>query len=209
VGAGHVALILGTQPNQVIAIASIAGGRLLRRLESTRGKAIDNMTTLPDARSIFFASEGSIWSVPVEGGEPRKLGIGDSVAADPSRSDLIVRVTELESARLVRLSPSGAILGPIPVGDGTTQVAPGDPLNPRAIHPDGRILLTVTVGTLTWPAGILDPGNGRFQLVQVGYPADMPSPGWSPDGKVVTVAAPFRSSLWRFRLDLDALAERR
>jgi hypothetical protein len=36
-------------------------------------------------------------------------------------------------------------------------------------------------------------------MLKIGYPAEMPSPGWSPDGKVAVVAEAIRSSLWRFR----------
>ena len=67
------------------------------------------------------------------------------------------------------------------------------------VHQDGRILVTVTTGMFTWPAGILDPRTGHLQLVQLPYPADIQAPGWSPDGKVVTLAAPIASNLWRFR----------
>ena len=85
------------------------------------------------------------------------------------------------------------------VRGGDIRVAPGDPLNPRAVHPDGRLLVGVTTGLFTWPAAILDPRNGQFQILQLGFPADVQSPGWSPDGKIVALVAPIRSSLWRFR----------
>ena len=191
--------MIGAPQNQMIAVARIAGGRVVRRLESTRGKSIGSMTTLPDGQRIFFTAQGSVWSVPAAGGEPQRLGVGDSVTTDPTRSELIVRLDEHDTARLVRMSPMGADLGPVLVDSGDIRVAPGDPLNPRAVNPDGRMLVTVITGMFTWPAGILDLRSGHIQLVQLTYPADIQSPGWSPDGKVVTLAAPIGSNLWRFR----------
>ena len=157
------------------------------------------MTTLPDGQTIFFTAEGSVWSVPATGGDPQRLGAGDSVTADPSRSELIVRLDEKDTARLVRMSRTGIDLGPIPVERGNILLAVGDPLSPRAAHADGRILVGVSTGMWTWPAGILDPRSGHIQLLPFAYPADMSAPGWSPDGKIVTLAAPIRSTLWRFR----------
>ncbi len=199
VGKSEVAFLIGAPQSRIIAVATIAAGLIVSRLESTRGKSIQSMTTLPDGQTIFFTAQGSVWSVPITGGEPQRLGAGDSVTADPSRSELIVRLDEKDTARLVRMSRSGIDLGSIPVESGNIRVAVGEPLSPRAVHADGRILVQVTTGTWAWPAGILDPRSGRIQILPLGYPADMLAPGWSPDGKIVTLAAPVRSTLWRFR----------
>jgi eukaryotic-like serine/threonine-protein kinase len=199
VGTGEVAFLMGAPPNQLIAVATIAGGRIVRRLESTKGRSVQSMTTLPDGRAIFFTAKGSVWSIPAGGGEPQRIGAGDSVAADPSRAELIVRLDEKEAVRLVRMSQSGSDVRPILVAGHDIRMAPGDPINPRAVHPDGHILISVSTGMWTFPAGILDPGSGRIQLLPLGYPADMSAPGWSPDGMVITLAAPIRSSVWRFR----------
>jgi hypothetical protein len=45
----------------------------------------------------------------------------------------------------------------------------------------------------------LNPDTGAIQILKLGYPADVFSPGWGPDGKVVMKASPIHSSLWRFR----------
>jgi hypothetical protein len=95
---------------------------------------------------------------------------------------------------------NGSPVSPIPLADDARLVSSGAPVSPNAVGKDGRILLQVANGSSWfWPAGILDPQTGRMQVLRIGYPADMPSPGWSSDGKIVLVAEPLRSSLWRFR----------
>jgi len=49
-------------------------------------------------------------------------------------------------------------------------------------------------------AVVLDPRTGKVDVLGIGYPADMPGPGWTRDGKkIVAVALSLRSSLWRFQ----------
>ena len=89
----------------------------------------------------------------------------------------------------------------IRVEDGVRPVSGGDDLGPTAVNKDGKILLQVATGSSWfWPAGVLDPRTGKVDVLGVGYPADMPGPGWTRDGKkIVAVALSLRSSLWRFR----------
>ena len=109
-----------------------------------------------------------------------------------------MRLDQQEGTRLVRVPLAGGPEHPIAI-QGDMRPA-GGVLNPSAVGKDGRILMWVAPPA-SWfmPAGILDPDTGRIQTIQIGYDADMPSPGWTPDGRIVVLAYPLRSTLWRFR----------
>jgi hypothetical protein len=96
---------------------------------------------------------------------------------------------------------TGGQVRPIPVAADVRIVAGAGWLNATAVGKDGSILVQVAAGSLwTWPVGLLNPETVTLRILHIPYLADMPTPGWSPDGKVVVVAEPIRSSLWRFRL---------
>src|SRR5262249_52803000 len=80
----------------------------------------------------------------------------------------------------------------------------GFPLAPGAIGLDGRIAVQVSpLDSWFWPAAILDPRTGEMELAPT-VEADMFSPGWGSEGRLVTSALFFRSSLWRFHPDNTA-----
>jgi len=199
VGGGQLAFVIGTSSNQAIGLASIANGRIIRRLERASG-VISGIAAFPEGQTIYYTASRSVWSIPVEGGEPNRLGAGDSVTVDPVHHELIVRLDEKDGVRLVRMPLTGAPVRPIPLAGDVHLVSGAGQLNPTAVGKDGRILVQAAAGSMwAWPAGVLNPETGSVQILKFGYPADMPSPGWSPDGKVVAVAEAIRSSLWRFR----------
>jgi predicted Ser/Thr protein kinase len=201
IGQTQVAFIMGSGPNQTIAIASSSDGRLVRRLNGPKGSDITSMATFADGKTIFYTASGSVWAIPASDGQPQRLGSGDSVTADPGQNELIVRLDEREGVRLVRMPLNGGPQRPVRVEEGVRPVSGGDALGPTAVGIDGKVLLQVAAGpSWFWPAGVLDPRTGKVQILRIGYPADMPAPGWTPDGKIVAVALPLRSSLWRFRL---------
>jgi hypothetical protein len=55
-----------------------------------------------------------------------------------------------------------------------------------------------------WPAAIFDPETGRVVRVPGGDQADMLSPAWANDGRLVTLALRVQGSLWRFRPENEA-----
>ncbi len=200
VGRNQVAFMIGQRPNQTIAVASISDGRVIRRLNGPKGSAIRSIAALPDGTTIYYTAAGSVWAIPLNDGQPRKLCSGDFVTVDAFRQELIVRLDERESVRLVRVPLAGGPERPVRVEGDARLVSGHNPLGPTAVARDGRILVQVQVGSSWfWPAGVLDPNTGRVSILKIGYPADMPAPGWTAEGKVVVVAKPFRSSLWRFR----------
>jgi Tol biopolymer transport system component len=74
------------------------------------------------------------------------------------------------------------------------------PLAPNAVGPDGRILLDV-ISNDSWfeVVAVLDPRTGRVEQVPLNYPVDFRTPGWTPDGRIISVASTVRAALWRFR----------
>ncbi len=196
----EVAFLIGTAPQQEIAVASIQSGRVVRRLSATRGIAVSSMTCSEDGKTLFYTAGGSVWAVAIDGGQPKQLGAGDAVTLDRWRQELIVRMTGPEGTRLFRMPFSGAPVESIPLAADVRLVSGGVPLGPTAATKDGRLLIQAAAGsTWAWPAGILNLRTGRMQLLSLGYPADVPAATWAPDGKIVMVAEPIRSSLWRFR----------
>ena len=67
-------------------------------------------------------------------------------------------------------------------------------------HRTGELLSeSVQKDSWFWPAAVLDPrSGGLIQLPGVGD-LDMPKAAWGADGRLVSLAQPTRSSLWRFR----------
>jgi hypothetical protein len=69
----------------------------------------------------------------------------------------------------------------------------------NAVHPDGRIAVRVApLDSWFWTAAILDPRTGEMEPA-FDLEADTEAPGWDDEGRLVTSALFFRSSLWRFR----------
>ena len=172
-------------------------GRLTGRLTGPKGAEINGLAPAPDGSTLYYTASGSVWTVPVADGTPKKLRAADAVTVDPYRKELIVRLSEKNANRLVRVPLDGGPERSIPLQDGI-RVAP-QPLHPNAVGRDGRIVTQVTTPTSWfWPAGIIDPQTGRVEIIKVGYDADMSSAGWTPDGKIALTADPLRSSLWRW-----------
>jgi Tol biopolymer transport system component len=201
VGQTHIAFMVGPRNGQTIAIASLADRRITKRLEGTKGSAIDSLVASPDGKTIYYSASGSVWSIPANDGRPQKIRQGDSVTLDPYRQELVVRLTEKEGVRLVRQPIAGGAESEILV-QGNVRVAPWL-LYPNAVGKDGRILAAVvSPASWFWPVGLIDPKTGRVQVIQLDNYADL-SGGWGPDGNLVVVAKTLRVNLWRFRAEVN------
>ncbi len=197
VGKDTFVFVTGTAPTRTLALASVADGRITRRLTRVDAGAILGMAGSPDGTTIFYADSGTVWAVPAGDGEPRKIRGGNGVAVDPRGRDLLVSLNEPAGVRLIRM----------PIAGGSEQVVPlpsdlrlsPTALSSNAIGRDGRIAVRVTpIDTWFWPAVIFDPATGRVQRVPGGDRVDMLSAGWANDGRLVTLALSVRGSLWRF-----------
>lgn len=195
-GSDRILCRVGTSSNWVIAMASAADGRILNQFPAIR--ADHRLTTLagsPDGRTIYYSADRTVWAVPVEGGEPRKICEGDGIAPDPNGRYLVIHRIRAQANPLVRVSLPDGVEEPISAKYPLTPW----PITPNAVRSDGRIAIAVAPADLWfWPAAILDPATGEMDLVPERY-ADMPTPGWDFEGNLVTSAQNFRASLWRFR----------
>lgn len=151
----------------------------------------------PDGRTLYYAVDGTVYSLPTTGGEPRKLCEGNSVAVDPHGEYLVARVDSPEGSYLIRWNFAANQAQRIPMSRSVPLASDG--LGFNAVHPDGRIAVRVApLDSWFWSAGVLDPRSGVMEL-PFHLDADMEVPGWDDEGRLVTSALFFRSSRWRFR----------
>ncbi len=203
VGEDTFVFVAGTVPTRTLALASVADGRIIRRLTRVDAGAILALAGSPDGTTIFYVDSGTVWSVPAGDGEPRKIRGGNSVAVDPRGRDLLIALNETAGARLIRMPVSGGSEQAVPLPSGL-RLAP-NALSGHAIGRDGRLAVRVTpIDSWFWPAVIFDPATGRVQRVPGGDRVDMLSAGWANDGRLVTLALSVRGSLWRFSQENEA-----
>ncbi len=197
VGEDTFVFVAGTVPTRTLALASVADGRIIRRLTRVDAGAILALAGSPDGTTIFYVDSGTVWSVPAGDGEPRKIRGGNSVAVDPRGRDLLIALNETAGARLIRMPISGGSEQVVPLPSGL-RLAPVA-LSGHAIGRDGRIAVKVApIDSWFWPSVIFDPATGRVERIPGGDRADMSSAGWANDGRLVTRASTLQGSLWRF-----------
>ncbi len=201
VGENLVAFLSGSvgQP-PLITVAKIPEGRIVRRIEETRGIAPQSLVASPDGRTLYYVNAGSLFSVGIEGGAPRKLRPANGVAVDPRGPSpaLIVQVNAVDGVQLSRVPLDGgsefSILFASPL-----RLAPV-PISGSAVGPDGRIAVTVTSpDTMFRGVALLDPVTAALERLPVTFDGDLQYPAWSRDGSLLAVGVSIRSSLWRFQ----------
>jgi hypothetical protein len=113
-GPREVALMVGPEPRDAIGIGEPASGRLVRTISPGKGR-VDSMSCSPDGATVYFSARGIVWSVPasglVSGAEPRKIGAGVSVVADPAGGRLIVERQDGSQLRCFIVPLNGATEG--------------------------------------------------------------------------------------------------
>jgi hypothetical protein len=201
VGSSQVAFLSGSvgQP-AMLTLATMPEGRIVKRLEATRGIAPQGLVASPDGRTLFYVDAGSLFSIDVESGAPKKLRTANGVALDP-RPDgpgLIVQVNDNDGVKLYRMPFAGgselSILFMSPL-----RIAP-IPISAAAVGPDGRIAVTVTSpDSLFRGVAVLDPVAATLERLNVVFDGDVQYPAWSKDGALLAVGSPLRTSLWRFQ----------
>jgi eukaryotic-like serine/threonine-protein kinase len=198
VGKELVTLILGSGADQSVALISVSNGRIVRRLNGTKGVSIDALAALPDGKTLYYSSGGTIWSIPVADGTPQKVHAGDGVAVDPSGKSLVILLSERAGVRLIRY----------PLPDGPEQDIPlksDGGLSPAgvgstALRKDGKILVgTVPTGSWFFRLGLLDPVTGEVTKIPVNFQGDVHLCGWASDGNILCTGLLFEAHLWRFR----------
>jgi hypothetical protein len=197
VGSSEVAFLAGSGPARKLAIASVADGRIVRRLEKADGPSIQALAASPDGQTLYYAAAGKIWAIASNNGQPRLIREGDSVAADPRGQYLIVQLNEKDNVRLVRVAPDG--------GSEQSLSFPGVRLAPvlmpsNAIRADGAILMTANASdSWFWYTAVLNPGTGKAQRITLPSFLDAIYPGWTAEGKILTFGAQTHAAIWRLR----------
>jgi hypothetical protein len=200
-GADNLAFIIGAGNQPRIAIASLHDGRVLRRFP-TDARRVTALTAPADGKTIYYASNGTIWAQEVSGGEPRKIGEGYDLAIEPSRKALYLMRTGVDGYQLFRMPATG--------GEATRIIFPsGFNLTPQslsssAVSRDGRILLPVnTPDVFFYQAAFFDPTSKTIKLIPVPPRLVVASPGWTSDGNIAARVGRWSSSLWRYRNSLQ------
>jgi tRNA A-37 threonylcarbamoyl transferase component Bud32 len=201
-GASEVAFIQGSGPARRIAVAAISERRVVRRLGTPPGD-LTAMAAASDGRWIYCVVSRELWRIPAGEGsesEPQKIGTGDGVAVDPASGDLIVQVFAADgSYRLLRRSADGSRDHEIRFTGGSFITYPV-PLSPRAVAPDGRILVHGgTTDTWNFRIGVINPIRGTVEVLPTEYEGDPALPGWTDDGRIISLGLNYRQNLWRFR----------
>jgi Tol biopolymer transport system component len=197
VGTREIAFMIGREPRQMIALADIATGRILRRLAGDKG-AVVSLAASPDGRTLYFAAGGRIWSMPSAGGEAKAIRAGDCVIAQPDGGALLVAVSESSRVRLFHVPLDGSAEREVVIHDrGSLQQV--SPLTSGAAHPDGRVL--VSMGTIdSWfnAIGVLDPEAGRITRKLADPRNDYHTVAWDGQGRIVALRMGLKAAIWKF-----------
>ncbi len=188
-----MAFLLGSTPKKIIAIADVRTGRVARRVAFNQGE-INSLAAAPDGRTLYAGAKGSIWAIPAEGGEPRKLRDGDAVAVAPSGQYLVIVVTEQQKMRMVKFPLDGGPESEIPLH--------GEPLHelaPNAVSSDGRVRAALASSdSWFYLPGSVDLASGRGSVIPLDFRGDYSSLGWDRTGQVIAWANDLRAVIWKF-----------
>jgi hypothetical protein len=171
---------------------------VLQQLKSIPADSgLRSLAGAPDGKTVYYVAESTVWAASVQGGNPRKIREGDSVAPYPQGDALLVQLNQADGVRLVRVPLGGTPEEFLPTPPSPFRLVAA-PLAPNAVGSDGRIALEVDpTNSWYWAAAILDSKTGTTELVS-DIKADMLHPGWDDQGRVVIAAQFLRSSIWRF-----------
>ncbi len=199
VGSGEVAFLLGSEPRRTIGVASLATGRIERRIAFDKGP-IGSLDASPDGRTLYWGAGGSIWAISLAGSaqdQPRRICAGESAATDPDGKSLLVHVLEVPKARLLRVSLDGGAPREIPLNGSFHMTF--DPLNSAELSGDGRLLAPLaSLDDWYFVPGMIDLSTGHMTRIPTDSLGDVHGMAWAPDGQVITESNELRSVIWRF-----------
>ena len=193
-GPDQVVLTLRTAAGLEIGVASVSARRLVKRVRIPE-ESIQSVALSADGKEAYYAAAGNIFAVPFEGGKPRTVCPGDSLAMYPGGREMLVQLVDKDGIRLERVSLKGGPTVKVPARIAVS----GEPLAPNAVGPDGRIALSLAASdSWFYPPGVLDTATGAVTRIPVQQTADYFVVGWGGDGRLVAMAMEARCAIWRF-----------
>jgi hypothetical protein len=189
-----VAFTIGPEPHRTLAIASLSNGRVTRRIAFDKGEP-QSLAASPDGNTLYCAAAGTIWSLAVAGGEPRKIHAGESVAVMPDGQSLLVHIVESGRTRLLEVQLSGGGEKEIPINGPFHLIE-------SAITSSGirNAKLAVPLASLdSWfyQPGVVDLATGRMTGIPVDLLVDFHFEGWTADGLLMAWTHELRSTIWK------------
>ena len=195
---GQIAFVLGTGPEQTIAIASTTEGRLVRRLAGSKGRGISGLAASPDGKTLYFAAGEFVWAIATDDGAPRKLAAGGAVTVSSDGRTLILTQNVRSNPRFMSVPSEGGGEKEIHLESGQS-LAPV-PIGSRALSRDGRLLINLSPpNSWFYRVAVLNLATGHITPTPVTYQGDTMSGNWTADGQVLAVGLPLKSHIWRFR----------
>ncbi|MBW4718068.1 amidohydrolase family protein [Saccharothrix obliqua] len=144
-------------------------------------RGIASPVVSPDGERIAFRALNAVYVVPIGGGRPRRLTDGDWFDSDPDFAPdgrSLVYSSDRTGVPTLRLRDLGTGADRVLAASGGAQTAP-------RFAPDGRRVAYVDQDGVVW---VSDVATGERR--QVTPPLFMPGrPTWSPDGRVLALAA--------------------
>ncbi len=193
-GPDQVVLTLRSAAGVEIGVASISARRLVKRVRIPES-AIQSVALSPDGSEAYYAASGNIWAVRFDGGKPRPVCPGDSLAMIPGGDAMLVQLVGKDRTHLLRVPLNGGPPHELPFRAAVS----GEPLAPNAVAADGRIALSLSApDSWFYPPGVLDPATGVVTRVPVQQMADYFVVGWGGGGQLVAMAMEARCAIWRF-----------
>jgi hypothetical protein len=195
IGNSEMAFLIGPPSQRSIATATLANGRVTRRISFDHGNVMSLAASL-DGATLYAAADGMIWSIPLSGGAPAKFHAGDAVALEPDGQSLLIQLIQPVATKLVRVALKGGAEQEIPL-NGPAPIS-NYPISTGGIR-DGR-LAVVLAPRESWyfDPGIVDLKTGRLSRIPVDYFGDCRFVTWLPHGQILASMAEIRSSIWKF-----------
>lgn len=193
VGTDRVVVSIGEKRD--LAVVATATGVTINRFAVPPG--VTSVGASPDGKTIYFAAAGKVSRMPVTGGAAREIGSGDSFVVDPDSGDLIVKLDEVGTFRLVRLSPDGGQNTPVAMHSADLRMIP-EGLAPGGIRHGKLVLPVTTVDSWNWFPALLDLKTGALTRVPLKYDTDFHYLTWTADGRIVGAGLGMQAALWKF-----------
>jgi hypothetical protein len=200
VGKRHLAFMAGSGKDRRLKLASLEDDEInvVGVIKGVPAEGVTELAASPDGKVIYFVRHKQVWEVPADGSrDPRKVEAGDGVAVHPVTGELLVQRFEKAGVHLYQLPRKGGPPKEVKVRPGPLRLAPSA-LGARAIHKDGRVLVTAASKDLWfWRPALLNPETGELKLIPVEFDGDVYFANWGRGGKVLGMGYNYKSELWR------------